>query len=131
MAPHGTEMSTCRSGIRPGNQYSVQMYDSCVTSISDYASEVTGYIQYQNLLDLHTRAIMAYLGLTSCNVGMHSEVDWLLPEYRTQLKIIRRYNRLVSMDDSRLMTYLWGIPFSCLYFLLPSSVQAPAKAGLR
>ena len=41
--PHGTEMSTCRSGIRPDNQYSVQMYDSCVTSISDYASEVTGY----------------------------------------------------------------------------------------
>ena len=75
----------------PYNVYSV-LYDMCVTSICDYAAEVTGYTQYQPTIDLHTRAIRAYLGLpkNSCNVGRHSEVDWLLPKYRTQVKIVRQ-----------------------------------------
>jgi hypothetical protein len=60
---------------------------------------------------LHTRAIRAYLGLpkNSCSVGVLSEVDWLLPEYRTQLKMIRQYSRILNMDNSRLtkQVYLW------------------------
>ena len=99
-----------KNGGFPFNVYTV-LYDACVTSISDYASEITGYTQYQPTLDLHTRAIRAFLGLpkNSCNVGVLSEVDWLLPEYRTQLKMIRQYNRMLSMDNSRLTkrVYLW------------------------
>ena len=99
-----------KNGGFPFNVYTV-LYDACVTSISDYASEVTGYTQYQPTLDLHTRAIRAFLGLpkNSCNVGVLSEVDWLLPEYRTQCKMIRQYNRMLLMDNSRLtkQVYLW------------------------
>ena len=42
-------------------------------------------------------------------VGVLREVDSLLPEYRTQLKMIRQYNRMLSMDNSRLTkrVYLW------------------------
>ena len=99
-----------KNGGFPYNVYSV-LYETCVTSISDYAAEVTGYSQYQPTLDLHTRAIRAFLGLpkNSCSVGVLSEVDWLLPEYRTQLKMIRQYSRMVSMDNSRITKkiYLW------------------------
>ena len=104
-----------KNGGFPYNVYSV-LYETCVTSISDYAAEVTGYSQYQPTLDLHTRAIRAFLGLpkNSCSVGVLSEVDWLLPEYRTQLKIIRQYSRMVSMDNSRLTkkVYLWDRSFN-------------------
>ena len=32
-------------------------------------------------------------------LSLFREVDWLLPEYRTRLKMIRQYNRILSMDD--------------------------------
>ena len=45
----------------------------------------------------------------ACNVGVLSEVDLLLPEYRTRVQMIRQYHRMVCMDDSRLTkrVYLW------------------------
>ena len=94
----------------PYNVYSI-LYDSCVTSISDYASEITGHTQYDHSVQLQTRAIRAFLGLpkNSCNMGVLSEVDWLLPEYRTRLKMVRQYSRLVRMENERLTkkVYLW------------------------
>ena len=99
-----------KHGGFPFNVYTL-LYEACVTSISDYGSEITGYTQYEPTVQLHTRAIRAFLGLpkNSCNVGVLSEVNWLLPEYRTQLKMVRQYNRVISMDNSRLTkkVYLW------------------------
>ena len=99
-----------KRGGFPFNVYTI-LYEACVTSISDYCSEITGYTQYEPTVQLHTRAIRAFLGLpkNSCNVGVLSEVNWLLPEYRTQIKMVRQYNRVVNMDNSRLTkkVYLW------------------------
>ena len=87
------------------------MYESCVTSISDYAGEVIGFTQFERSVQLQARAIRAYLGLprNSCRVGVLSEVNWLLPEYRTCLKMIRQYNRILKMDEERLTkkVYNW------------------------
>ena len=94
----------------PFNVYSI-LYESCVTSINNYAGEVTGFTQFEQSVQLQARAIRAYLGLpkTSCRVGVLSEVDWLLPEYRTRLKMIRQYNRILKMDEGRLtkQVYKW------------------------
>ena len=46
----------------PFKIYSI-LYDACVTSISDYAGEITGYTQYSRTVQLHSRAIRAFLGL--------------------------------------------------------------------
>ena len=80
------------------------LYDSCVTSIVDYAGEVIGFPSYDKATQLHLKAIRAYLGVpkNSCNVGVLSEVDWLLPEYRTRIRMIRQYSRMLNMEDSRL-----------------------------
>ena len=42
-------------------------------------------------------------------MGVLSEVDWLLPEYRTCLRMVRQYNRILKMDNGRLTkkVYLW------------------------
>ena len=92
-----------KNGGFPFNVYSI-LYDACVTSIADYSGEVFGYNQHQPTLNLHLRAIRAFLGLpkNSCNVGVLSEVDWLLPQYRTRIKMIRMFNRISKMDESRL-----------------------------
>jgi hypothetical protein len=92
-----------KNGGFPFNVYSI-LYEACVTSIADYSGEVFGYNQHQPTLKLHLRAIRAFLGLpkTSCNVGVLSEVDWVLPQYRTRMKMIRMFNRIIKMDENRL-----------------------------
>ena len=65
-------------GRFPYNVYTPYiLYEACVTSISDYGSKIPGYTQYDPTVQLHTRAIQAFLGLPkiSCNVGVLSEVD--------------------------------------------------------
>ena len=94
----------------PFNVYSI-LYDSCVTSITDYSSEVIGYDQHPLTLAIHSRAIRAFIGLpkNSCSVGVLKELDWLLPQYRTRVRMVRLFNRILKMADNRLTrkVFLW------------------------
>ena len=87
----------------PFNIYSL-LYTSCVTSISDYSSAVTGFKEYDSLEKLHLRAVRAFLGApkNACNAGVQSEVNLLLPRYRTKLEMVRYYARLMQMSTDRL-----------------------------
>ena len=92
-----------KNGGFPFSVYTI-LYNACVTSIADYASEVTGFSEHESTLNVHLRAIRAFLGLpkNSCNFGALSEVDWLLPVHRTRIRMIRQYWRMLHMDDTRL-----------------------------
>ena len=89
-----------------GFPYSVfaMLYDTCVTSISDYCGPITGFTTSQSLLKLHLRAIRSFLGLprNACIPGVLSEVDLLMPEYRSRIQMIRHYQRMLNMSDQRL-----------------------------
>ena len=107
-------MDDCTSRrLNGGFHYKVyyMLHDACVTRIADYSAPVTGYLQYDSSLQLHLRAIRAYLGVprNACNPGVLSEVDLLLPRYRTNIAMIRQYHRMLSMDDTRLtkQIFLW------------------------
>ena len=99
-----------KNGGFPYKVYSM-LYNACVTSVSDYSGPVTGYLQYDSTLQLHLRAIRAFLGVpkNTCNVGVLSEVGLLLPRYRTNIEMVRQYHRMINMDDSRLtkQIFLW------------------------
>ena len=62
-------------------------------------------------MKIHLRAIRAFLGVprNACNVGILSEVPWMLPKFRTKIEMIRYYHRLVNMESSRLakQIFLW------------------------
>ena len=92
-----------KNGGFPYKVYTI-LYNACVTSIVDYGGEVTGFTQYDPSLQVHLKAVRAFLGLprNSSSVGVLSEVDWLLPEYRTQVRMVRQYSRILRMDDNRL-----------------------------
>ena len=87
------------------------LYDMCVSTISDYSAAVMGYSEYQSLQKVHLRAIRAFLGVpkNAPNPGVLSEVDWLLPTFRTRVSMIRHYHRMINMDNSRLTkkVFLW------------------------
>ena len=72
-----TVMVGAQTALKPGfpfNVYTV-LYDACVTSISDYASEITGYTQYQPTHDLHTRAIQSQLARQAGCTTVQSHTD--------------------------------------------------------
>ena len=99
-----------KNGGFPYNVYSL-LYNTCVTSVSDYSGPVTGYQKYDSTLKIHLRAIRAFLGVpkNTCNVGVLSEVDLMLPQYRSCIQMVRQYHRMVCMDGSKLtkQIYTW------------------------
>ena len=92
-----------KNGGFPYNIYSL-LYETCVTSISDYGGEIFGYTEQASSLNLHLRAIRAFIGVpkNAARPGILSEVDWMLPKFRTKIRMIRYYNRLLKMPENRL-----------------------------
>ena len=88
----------------PYSVYSI-LYHACVCSISEYGSEVFGFAQYDTTFKLHLRATRAFLGLpkNATSFGLVSELDWLLPQYQTQIKMIRQFGRILRTPNHRLI----------------------------
>ena len=87
----------------PYNVYS-NLIDSCVNSITDYGGSVIGFDQHEGPLKIHSRAARAFLGIPKNGVkcAILSEIDWLLPKYRTRLRMVRQFHRMSRMTDDRL-----------------------------
>ena len=89
------------------------LYESCVCSVSDYGGEVIGFHEYEALEKIHNRAARSFLGVTRTTPipGLRSELGWLEPRSRNQLKMIRMYHRLVTMPNQRLTkrVFLWDL----------------------
>ena len=87
------------------------LIETCVNSISHYASEVWGFQSYDPNVKLYLRAARFYLGLpkNAPIPAIMAEIDWLEPVYCTQIKMIRQYHRIIKMDNTRLTKaiFLW------------------------
>ena len=94
----------------PFTVYSI-LYQACVCSISEYSSEVFGFEQYDSTFKIHLRAARAFLGLPKnvASFGLVSEVDWLMPRFQTQIKMIRHFGRIMRTPKHRLMyrVFMW------------------------
>ena len=77
----------------PFSIYSI-LYQSCVCSISQYGGEIFEYGKYDSSFKLHLRAARAFLGLPKnvASFGLISELDWLLPQFQSRLKMIQYFN---------------------------------------
>ena len=88
-----------------------KLYHSCVVPIMDYCAGVWGFKSYPKCNTIHNRAIRAYLGVhsKSSNLASRGDVGWTDPDVRRKLEMIRMWDRLVNMDDSRLTkrVFLW------------------------
>ena len=94
----------------PFSIYSI-LYRACVCSISQYGSEIIGYEKYDSAFKLHLRAARAFLGLPKnvASFGLISELDWLLPQFQSQIKMIQHFGRIVCTPSNRLLyrIYVW------------------------
>ena len=80
------------------------LYDCSCTSVSDYGSEIWGYLPKEAINKIHLRAARSYLGLPKnvTKAGVATEVNWIEPIYRAQLRIVRQFLRVSKMSTSRL-----------------------------
>ena len=92
-----------KNGGFPFKVYSM-LYNACVVSVMDYSAAVFGPKEYQSAMNVHLRAIRAFLGVpkNTCIPGILSEVDLLLPHHRAKLQMVRHYHRLLSMNNDRM-----------------------------
>ena len=101
----------------PFSIYSV-LYQACICSISQYGSEVFGYEKFDSTFKLHLRAARAFLGLPRnvASYGLLSELDWLLPHYQTQIKMIQYFSRIMNTPSNRLVykVYTWDRKLSLI-----------------
>ena len=101
----------------PFSIYSV-LYQACICSISQYGSEVFGYEKFDSTFKLHLRAARAFLGLPKnvASFGLLSELDWLLPHYQTQIKMIQYFSRIMNTPSNRLVykVYTWDRKLSVI-----------------
>ena len=88
-----------------------KLYQACICSISLYGGEVFGYNRYDSLLNLHLRATRAFLGLpkNTATFGLISELNWLLPHFSAQVKIVQHFGRVLGISDTRMIkkVYTW------------------------
>ena len=86
------------------------LYETCVCTITDYGSEVFGFKEYGSIERIHSRALRAFIGVskTSPIAGLRSELNWLEPRSRTQVRMIRMLHRLCNLPHARLKKIFLG-----------------------
>ena len=70
-----------------------------------------GFGQYEGPLKIYLRAARAFLGVpkNATKNAIISEIDWLIPKYRTRIRMIRQLHRMLKMKNDRLTkkVFLW------------------------
>ncbi len=88
-----------------------KLFHSCVCPIMDYASEVWGVKQFSQMDAIQNKAMRIYLGVHrfAPNAAISGDMCWTSSEYRRKLNIVRFWNRIVNMSDTRLpfIIYKW------------------------
>ena len=80
-----------------------KMFESCVCPVMEYSSGVWGYKEFKVLDNVQNRAARVFLGVHRFVpiVGMEGEIGWLLTKFRMWLNILRHWNKLVELPETR------------------------------
>ena len=90
-----------------------KLYYSCVVPVTDYSSSVWGHKPYAQLDYIQNRAIRYFLGVHRFTpiLAIVGDSGWLPSQYRRLLTILRFWNRLLLMDDSRLTKHVFNFDY--------------------
>jgi hypothetical protein len=81
------------------------IYETCINPVMNYGSEIWGYKDYTKCNTVQLRAMKFFLGVHKYtpNVGVRGEFGWLKPKLERWKNICRYWNRLMNMDQSRML----------------------------
>ena len=81
-----------------------KLFNACVVPILDYCSSVWGFNDYSSVDAVQNRSIRYFLGVHrfAPKVAINGDIGWLPSKERRHINIVRYWNRLLDMDNSRL-----------------------------
>ena len=107
----GAMINRYRSLNELGYDTYTKLYDSLVTPIIDYASAIWGFKSHESLDKIQNRATRFFMGVHRFApiLGHVGDMGWVSNRMRWKLNILRLWNRLVCMDNDRLLkkVFLW------------------------
>ena len=100
----GAIISKFRTYKNIGFKTFTKMFDTCVSPILEYCSGVWGFKDFDKCDKVHHRAIRYFLGVhqKAPLIGICGDMGWNDAVSRRHLNMIKLWNRLLSLDDSRL-----------------------------
>lgn len=87
-----------------------KLYESCVTPVLDYAAEVCGFKNYCKPNFVQNKAMRIFMGVHRFApvAGLEGDMAWLSPQYRRWLIMLRFWNKLIEMDDRRIVKRIFN-----------------------
>ena len=87
-----------------------KLYNACVVPVIDYAASIWGYKNFTKPNTIQNKAMRIYLGVHRFApvAGLEGDMGWLSPQYRRWLEMLRFWNRLISLEDTRLTKKLFN-----------------------
>jgi len=81
-----------------------KLYNACVVPVLDYGSSVWGHNHYQSTDNIQNRALRYFLGVCrfAPTLALYGDTGWIPCTHRRWCNMLRYWNRLIKMDDSRL-----------------------------
>ena len=81
-----------------------KLFDSSVIPVINYGTEVLGYLKNLKSDSIQIKAIKIFLGVHrfASNDAVQGDMGWLPNHLKHTLNVLRYWNRLVDLDDSRL-----------------------------
>ncbi len=92
-----------------------RLFQSGVCPILDYGSEIWGYKSFNKIDAIQNKAIRIYLGVHrfAPTSAVSSDMGWTHSSVRHKVSMIRFWNRIVSLDYSRLLRKLLEWDINC------------------
>ena len=100
----GSMINKFRTLSDMGHSTYSKLYESLVTPIIDYGSAIWGYKSYNNLDRVQNRATRYFTGVHKFApmLGHVGDMGWVGNRNRWKINILRLWNRLTMLDNSRL-----------------------------
>ena len=100
----GALVSKLKKNNFMGYQTYTKLYNSCVIPVLDYGSEIWGFKQYSYQDVVQNKALRIYLGVHRFApvAGLEGDMAWFSPSHRRWINMLRYWNKLISMENSRL-----------------------------
>ena len=111
----GRALGSVISKLQTLKEFGIKTYEKlfqiCVIPILDYHSSVWGYKDYSVIDAVQNRSIRYFLGVHrfAPKLAINGDIGWLPAKERRWYTILRYWNRLINMDNSRLCkkVFLW------------------------
>ena len=87
------------------------LFETGVLSVLNYGAEIWGYGYYPKCDNIINRAMRFFLGVHrfAPTAGVQGDMGWMSLKYRRYMVMLKFWNKLIIMDDSRLTKriFLW------------------------